>query len=411
MKTIRPFRLNHEIQANASKSDAQRCLILAAFSSKPSLIHGLDESEDVLSMKRCLSEIGAEFHGTNPLQVLPIRNRDKRSLTLNVGESGFALRTIAFMSLVCSEDVTLHGTGTLLQREQQQLITILKQLGLDVNSNEGKLPLHIRGKVAVSEISVDGSAGSQAISGLCLLAPHLPNGLQVHIEKLKSKPYLDLTLQRMRSTGIHLDEVNSDTFFIPNQSSYDTDAYHIEGDWSGAANFIVGAAISGSLRIAGLQATSMQADRCILNFIQSYGAALHWKEKILHITEAKTKTAFQATIEDCPDLFPILVVLACSAKGTSIIHGVERLKNKESDRLLVMCELLLTFGVRHELHSNELHIHGTGKVLGGLIQTHFDHRIAMAASIAGSISENDILLSDEHCVAKSYPNFFNDLGF
>ena len=410
MKTISHYLFNHEIQANASKSDAQRCLILAAFSSGISRIHGLDESEDVLSMKRCLSEIGAEFHGTNPTKVIPIQKENKKALVLNVGESGFALRTIAFMSLLCSEDVSLNGTGTLHQREQHQLITILKQLGLQVDSNEGKLPLHIRGKIGVSEISVDGSEGSQAISGLCLLAPHLPNGLQVHLEKLKSKPYLALTLQRMRTTGIRIDEISSDTFFISNQSSYHSNAYQIEGDWSGAANFIVGASISGSIRITGLQATSTQADRSIMDFIQSFGAKAHWEDKVLCISQAETKRTFQATITDCPDLFPILVILACSVHGTSIIRGVERLKNKESDRLLVMCKLLDTFGVNHELHSNELQIHGTGKILGGMIQTHHDHRIAMAASIAGCLSQNDIILSDEHCVAKSYPNFFNDLG-
>lgn len=410
MKTISPFRINHVVQANTSKSDAQRCLILAAFGSKQTWIHGLDASEDVHSMKHCLSELGATFHGTNPLRVLPILPRNQKSIALHVGESGFALRTIAFMSLVCSDDVTILGSGTLLQREQHQLITILKQLGLDIQSNEGKLPLHIRGKVAVSEISVDGSAGSQAISGLSLLAPHLPNGLKIQVENLKSKPYLELTHERMRSTKIHIDEISSDTFFIANQSFNFSDTCQIEGDWSGAANLIVGAAISGRIRITGLQAESKQADRCILDIIQTFGAKVLWKDGVLNISKAETKFAFQASIVDCPDLFPILVILACSAEGTSVIRGVERLKNKESDRLLVMCELMNTFGIRHTLHSNEVQIHGTGKVLGGTIQTHQDHRIAMAASIAACISENDVLLSDEQCVAKSYPNFFNDLG-
>lgn len=411
MKTISPFRLNHHLHANASKSDAQRCLILAAFSASPTAIFGMDRSEDVLSMQLCLEEMGAKFIGTNPIQVLPIIKQLKKPLVLNVGESGFALRALAFMSLVCSDNVTINGSRTLLNRDQHQLATILKQLGLVVDSNQWKLPLRIQGNASISDLSIDGSAGSQAISGLCLLAPHLPNGLSIRVNDLTSKPYLAMTIQRMHMMGISIEELGDETFSIAGNQPYQTNECHIEGDWSGAANHIVGAAISGIVHLTGLRTDSLQADRQILEVITGFGAKVEQSESELIIRESLEKRPIHTNIEDCPDLFPILVVLACAANGTSIIHGIQRLKNKESDRLLVMCELLTTFGVLYEIQTNEIHIHGTGKVGGGMVNTHHDHRIAMAATISASISTHEIVLSDETCVSKSYPKFFQDLSF
>ena len=408
MKTISPFRFHHHIQANASKSDAQRCLILAAFSDTSMDIYGLDGSEDILSMQRCLEEIGATFIGTNPMQVRPINKKLKRTLVLNVGESGFALRTLAFLSLVCSDNVTINGSGTMLNREQGQLITILKQLGLTVDSNQGKIPLHIKGDPSISELTVDGTAGSQAISGLCLLASHLSNGLNIRVNDLKSKPYLAMTIQRMLAMGISI-ELGESAYSIAGNQSYHPTTCHIEGDWSGAANHIVGAAISGIVYLSGLRIDSLQADRQILEVITEFGATVEQSESELIVRESLEKRPIHTNIEDCPDLFPILVVLACAANGTSIIHGIQRLQNKESDRLLVMCELLTTFGLSYQIQSNEIHIHGTGKIGGGIVNTHQDHRIAMAASIAATISTQDIILSDESCISKSYPKFFQDL--
>jgi 3-phosphoshikimate 1-carboxyvinyltransferase len=298
----------------------------------------------------------------------------------------------------------------LLNREQHQLITVLKQLGLNVDSNQGKLPLRIHGNASISDLIIDGSAGSQAISGLCLLAPHLPNALNIRVNELKSKPYLAMTIQRMHAMGISIEELGDETFSIAGNQSYHTEKCHIEGDWSGAANHIVGAAISGIVQLTGLRTDSLQADRQILEIITEFGATVEQSESQLMVTESFVKRPIHTNVEDCPDLFPILVVLACAANGTSIIQGVQRLKNKESDRLIVMCELLKTFDVSYELQTNEIHIHGKGKVVGGNVNTHYDHRVALAATISASISTHEIVLSDETCVSKSYPKFFQDLA-
>ena len=409
MTEINPFQVQHVIHSNASKSDAQRCLILAALSNKPTKLIGLDQSEDISAMLACIQELGASYDNETST-VHPATVELRESISLNVQESGFALRTLAFVAMAFTKKLTLDGTGSILQRDHSQLCHILQQIGFKVESNGAKLPINIRGTANFKHITVNGESGSQAISGLFLLAPFLEQDSFVSIESLKSKPYLEMTIARMRDFGIVLKAVNEDSYHIPGNQLIEKNEVHIEGDWSGAANPIVGAAISGKLELHGLNRHSLQADRQILQVIQDFGATITWKDDVLFIHQSKTNSPFETNISDCPDLFPILVVLACAANGTSRIIGINRLQNKESDRLSVMCEVLEKFQMTYQLDSTEIFINGNGRVAGGEIDTHNDHRIAMAATIAACIARNSIQLTDASCVAKSYPKFFTDLN-
>ena len=408
MTAINPFQVQHVIHSNASKSDAQRCLILAAFSKNPTRILGLDQSEDISAMLASIQELGASYDEETST-VHPSSRKFRERICLNVHESGFALRTLAFVGMAFTKNLTINGTGSLLQRDHSQLCHILQQIGFTVESNESKLPIHISGSARFKPITVNGEAGSQAISGLFLLAPFLEQDSLVSIESLKSKPYLEMTIARMRDFGIVLHSLNDNSYQIPGNQLIQKDEVHIEGDWSGAANPIVGAAISGKLELHGLNRYSLQADRHILQVIQDFGATMTWKDDVLFIHQSKTNSPFETNISDCPDLFPILVVLACAANGKSRIIGINRLQNKESDRLSVMCEVLEKFEMTYQLDSTEIFINGNGRVAGGEIHTHNDHRIAMAATIAACIARNSIQLTDASCVAKSYPKFFTDL--
>lgn len=409
MKSIKPFHFHHVIQANASKSDAQRCLILTAFSEYPVQIRGLDSSEDILSMLHCIKAMGAKFD-KEAETIYPIREREIPALLLNVGESGFALRTLALVGLALTNNLSLSGSGTLLNRSQHQLCTTLSNLGLQVSSNYEKIPLQIQGAVTINHLVVNGTDGSQVISGLFLLAPLLEHESVIRIEKPTSKPYLDMTISRMRDFGLSIIELEQNKYRIPGNQQTKLKEVKLEGDWSGAANHLVGAAISGQVEIHGLQKDSKQADRAILDILEEFGAEITWKDDILLVKEAIVKNPFHANIVDCPDLFPISVVLACSAQGISEISGIHRLKNKESNRLNVMCELLDKWNVRYQIEENNILIVGTGSVDGAEINTYDDHRIAMAGTIAACISAKEMILNEDACIKKSYPNFYVDLG-
>lgn len=409
MKSIKPFHFHHVIQANASKSDAQRCLILTAFSEYPVQIRGLDSSEDILSMLHCIKAMGAQFD-KEAETIYPIREREIPALMLNVGESGFALRTLALVGLALTNNLSLSGSGTLLNRSQHQLCTILSNLGLQVSSNYEKIPLQMKGAVTINHLVVNGTDGSQVISGLFLLAPLLEHESVIRIENPTSKPYLDMTISRMRDFGLSIIELEQNKYRIPGNQQTKLKEVKLEGDWSGAANHLVGAAISGQVEIHGLQKDSKQADRAILYILEEFGAEITWKDDILLVKEARVKNPFHANIVDCPDLFPISVVLACSAQGISEISGIHRLKNKESNRLNVMCELLDKWNVRYQIEENNILIVGTGSVDGAEINTYDDHRIAMAGTIAACISVKEMILNEDACIKKSYPNFYVDLG-
>jgi 3-phosphoshikimate 1-carboxyvinyltransferase len=409
MKTINPFHFHHVIHANASKSDAQRCLILAAFSEQPVQISGMDDSEDIQSMIRCIETLGARYDKITDT-VYPISERNKISITLNVGESGFALRTLALVGLALTKNLTLTGSGTLLNRNQHQLCHVLEKLGLQVLSKNEKLPLNIFGSIARKSILVNGKDGSQVISGLLLLAPLLKQESIIAIENPTSKPYLDMTISRMRDFGLSIQDIEENKYKIPGNQKIQLNQIQLEGDWSGAANHLVGAAISGQVELHGLQKNSKQADRAILKILEEFGAEITWKEDILLVRGSQSKNPFQTNILDCPDLFPIIVVLACSAIGISRISGIHRLKNKESNRLNVMCELLDKWKVRYQIEENNIRIVGTGSLVGAEINTYEDHRIAMAGTIAACISGKEMILNNDACIKKSYPNFFMDLG-
>lgn len=409
MKSIKPFHFHHVIQANASKSDAQRCLILAAFSEQPVHIRGLDSSEDILSMLDCIKAMGAQFDKETET-IHPIRERNISALTLNVGESGFALRTLALVGLALTNNLSITGSGTLLNRSQRQLCTVLTNLGLQVSSTHEKIPLHIQGDVTVNHFVVNGTDGSQVISGLFLLAPLLEHESIITIENPTSKPYLEMTISRMRDFGFSIVELEQHKYCIPGNQHAQLKELKLEGDWSGAANHLVGAAISGQVELHGLQKDSKQADKAILEILEAFGAEITWENDILLVKKSSVKNPFRANIVDCPDLFPICVVLACSAQGISEIFGIQRLKNKESNRLNVMCELLDKWKVRYQIEENNISIVGTGSVNGTEINTYDDHRIAMAGTIAACISAKEMILNEDTCIKKSYPNFYVDLG-
>jgi 3-phosphoshikimate 1-carboxyvinyltransferase len=219
-----------------------------------------------------------------------------------------------------------------------------------------------------------------------------------------------MTMSRMRDFGLSILEIEENTYKIPGNQKIHSNQIRLEGDWSGAANHLVGAAISGQVELHGLQKESAQADRAILQMLADFGAAISWKADVLYVQASKSKNPFNTNIIDCPDLFPICVILACSAKGTSRIFGIQRLKNKESDRLDAMCELLNKWGIHYQLEENSILITGTSKLSGIEINTREDHRIAMAGTIASCISEKEMVLNNESCVKKSYPNFYLDLG-
>jgi 3-phosphoshikimate 1-carboxyvinyltransferase len=415
-KTIYPFKYQGHLKVNSSKSYAQRAFILSLLATAETIIYNSDQSKDVLAIQNCIRQLGAEIIVLEEgLKIIPPAKKKLATVSLNVGESGLALRMLGIVATLFSSTIHLTGKGTLLNRSQKQLIEVLEQLGLSVTHQNYKLPIQIKGQINNQNLEIDASEGSQVISGLLISLPLMNKLSTVKLMNVTSRPYLEMTCEIISDFGVSISTDFDKIISIKENQFYQSNSYSIEGDWSGAANHLVGAAISGNVRFIGLNSKSKQADAKILSILNQFGAGIKVEysiegEEIIQINESKLKNPFTFDLKDSPDLFPILSILACAAKGKSTISGTNRLLNKESNRLEAISALLTSFSVEFEIGENFIAILGTGKIIPiQSIDSCNDHRIAMAAAIGALISDRAIVINNVDCIQKSYPDFFSDI--
>ena len=405
-KTILPFKVQGSLVANPSKSYLQRAIVCAALAKEKTHFSIDNPSDDVSSALRLLPALGASFQNGIILPTSSANRLDE--LILNVGESGLLLRLMSTIGMGFAKRLILQGEGTLLQRSVVSLVDQLRAIGLQVESNNGFLPIIIEGEITNTSLSVNASDSSQFLSGLLISLSQRPFDSVVHVSALSSKPYIDLTLDVLKDFGVSICHEDYKIFYIKGNQMMSPQKISIEGDWSGASNHLVGAAISGEITMKGLSINSTQADKCILDALSDFGAIVEVHEQEITVKQ-KEKRPFVFDATQCPDLFPPLAILACAAVGTSEIKGLHRLVNKESNRQLSIVKMLNVFGVNHRIAADSIFIEGRGKVHGGTIATYNDHRMSMAGAIAACIASSEIIIDNIACVAKSYPNFFNDL--
>lgn len=410
MKRIKPFRFDHTIDVNASKSHLQRALAISSLANGKSILKSCDESQDVIACKTIIERLGCTISGSRNLEINPPNRTLKNEISIHVQESGLALRMFAFVSSIFAKQITIHANGSLLKRPIEELKMSLQNVGLSVEPNPTIYPISIHGQLTKPEVFLDGSFSSQMLSGILIAAPLLNHDTIIHVKNLSSKPYIDLTIDTIGDFGVKIENQSHEKFVVKGNQTYTGREYMIEGDWSGAANHIVGAAISGKVELIGLQKKSKQADKIILDIIEQFGASSEWTTDGLIITKAAAPHPIHVDLTNNPDLFPILAVLASSVEGTSVFYGTHRLLHKESNRLESVTKMLDVFQVWYSIYENSIEIHGTGKIEGGEINCFNDHRIAMGATAAASFSNEDIILENESCIKKSYPDFFNVLG-
>ncbi|MDP4798032.1 MAG: hypothetical protein NWR50_04140, partial [Crocinitomicaceae bacterium] len=256
--------------------------------------------------------------------------------------------------------------------------------------------------------NVDGSQSSQYISGLLMALPLLNEPSELCVEKLASKPYVQMTLNTLEKFGIQIQHDKFERFLIAGKQQYIPCDYQVEGDWSAASYWLVAAAMGADITISGLSMSSLQADKKMLDALIVAGCNLHFSSDGISV-KGKEKKAFEFDATHCPDLFPALVSFAAFCPGVSVISGVERLKNKESDRGLALKTEFEKLGVQIELLDDEMHIHGVNSISGNIVNSHNDHRIAMCLAIVGLFSLNGVMIENAEAVVKSYPDFWKDL--
>lgn len=388
---------------------------------------------------------------------------------LNVGESGLLTRLMIpiVAALGKGQPIEIDGIGTLPARPLKGASEIMAGFGTVLRplnpAPEVHVPLTVQGPLLSGKTSVSGKGGSQLISGLLMALPLLPGDSTLHIHDPKSIPYMFITADVLRRFGIRIGsemEGGEDfletqdwslctgiTFKIKGGQKYSPAAFDIEGDWSAAANFLVAGALFGDVRLTGLDTTSLQADISIMDILMEAGASLSQIEdepqdeesanvkdsndneaadaqeavapqghRGLITAQKAPLRAFDTDLNNCPDLFPIVAILAAFCHGRSNIQGFKRLASKESDRGAAILNMLTQMGVEASAAGDILSITGesvesrllNGHLLkGGEYTSSHDHRMAMALTVASWCADSPIQIDDTSCIAKSFPAFLD----
>lgn len=411
--TINPSKLKGEIQAPASKSSMQRACAAALLAGGQTIIQNPGHSNDDKAALGIIQALGAGIEQLPDGWQVDSRGTVPKSNRINCGESGLSIRMFASIAALSKTEITIEGQGSLLKRPMNFFDEVLPQLGVEVQSNNGYLPLKIKGPLKPANIEVDGSLSSQYLTGL-LFAYSAANATDVSIvvHHLKSRPYIDLTLDVMERFGMKIPENRDHKAFYfsydPAPSKPGTRTYTVEGDWSGGAFLLVAGAIAGPIKVMGLDIASAQADKAILDALMAANAGISMDAKSIQMVPA-TMNAFEFDATDCPDLFPPLVALAAYCQGVTRIKGISRLTHKESNRAITLQEEFAKMNVRIVLEDDYMIIHGGDDVSGAQVHSRHDHRIAMACAVAALRATAQVDIEEAQAVDKSYPDFYRHL--
>jgi len=406
LKTIYPSAASGVVDAPPSKSMTQRAIAAALLAKGDTSIYNPSQSSDSLAALDMIRILGAVvFPGNGKLLIHGGLNVQEQEL--NCGESGLAMRMFAPIAALQCDQITFTGRGSLLDRPVDMIGEALTQLGVAFQSNKGRLPFRVQGPLQGGKATIDGSVSSQLLSGLLMALPLADSDSEIHVNNLKSKPYISLTIRLLKDLGIKIENNDFGLFKIKGRQNYLAGEYTVEGDWSGAAFLLVAGAISGNLCVKGLLQNSEQSDRAILSVLKSAGARMTVKSDCIEIEKSELRP-FSFDASDCPDLFPPLASMAAYCNGISRILGAERLAFKESNRAIAIQQEMAKLGIKIKLDGNEMIIEG-GKISGAFVNSHNDHRIAMMAAVAALAAEGPVFIEDAGCIAKSYPGFFDDL--
>ncbi|WP_297958258.1 3-phosphoshikimate 1-carboxyvinyltransferase [uncultured Ruminococcus sp.] len=392
---ISPSVLGGELSIPASKSCAHRSIICAALADGVSHLSGVTMSKDIEATIGAMRALGAEFVVSGrDITVKGTGGRHTGSCLIDCNESGSTLRFILPIAAAVSSSAEFIGRGRLPQRPIDIFVRELGRNGTRFDYHN-TMPFTVSGGLNSGVFKVEGDVSSQFITGLLFALPLLEGDSEIVLTShLESRPYVDITIDTLRRFGISAEEsVNG--FRIKGGQRYLPNDERIEGDYSQAAFFYVANALGSQVELHNLNENSVQGDRKILEIIRN----MCYNGSIGH---------YDADCSDIPDLVPVLAVLGAFGSGDSRIYNAKRLKIKESDRLQTTAAMINALGGNVDITDDGLIIHPTGAMHGGTVDSSGDHRIAMAAAVAATRTDGDVIIRGAEAVEKSYPAFFDD---
>ena len=413
-----------------SKSITNRIFLIAALARGTTQLHNLLKSDDTRYMGQALKTLGVEidfFDDCSEAVVVgkagSINNSDKgipfdlypeKPVELFLGNAGTAMRSLCAALTLGKGSVILRGEERMKERPIRDLVDALCSIGADISyeESEGYPPVAINARgLRGGDVEVKGNISSQYLTALLICAPYCREPLNIHVNgELISKPYVELTLDVMKSFGIEVEHKDMTDFYVP-CGVYDSPGeFTVEGDASSASYPLAAAAISGGkLRVIGVGKKSRQGDVAFANVLAQMGARITWGDDFIECEGVPGKLhslgAFNAV--NIPDAAMTVAVLALFADAPMTIEGIASWRVKETDRIAAMAAELRKVGAEVRETMDSITVYPPAEFKAATIETYNDHRMAMCFSLV-SLCGVPIRIMDPACVNKTYPNFFDD---
>ncbi|EBV7436740.1 3-phosphoshikimate 1-carboxyvinyltransferase [Salmonella enterica] len=417
--TLQPIaRVDGAINLPGSKSVSNRALLLAALACGKTVLTNLLDSDDVRHMLNALSALGINYPLSADRTRCDITGnggalRAPGALELFLGNAGTAMRPLAAALCLGQNEIVLTGEPRMKERPIGHLVDSLRQGGANIDylEQENYPPLRLRGGFTGGDIEVDGSVSSQFLTALLMTAPLAPKDTIIRVKgELVSKPYIDITLNLMKTFGVEIANHHYQQFVVKGGQQYHSPGrYLVEGDASSASYFLAAGAIKGgTVKVTGIGRKSMQGDIRFADVLEKMGATITWGDDFIACTRGELH-AIDMDMNHIPDAAMTIATTALFAKGTTTLRNIYNWRVKETDRLFAMATELRKVGAEVEEGHDYIRITPPAKLQHADIGTYNDHRMAMCFSLV-ALSDTPVTILDPKCTAKTFPDYFEQLA-
>ncbi|MGT1693747.1 3-phosphoshikimate 1-carboxyvinyltransferase [Salmonella enterica subsp. enterica serovar Winslow] len=417
--TLQPIaRVDGAINLPGSKSVSNRALLLAALACGKTVLTNLLDSDDVRHMLNALSALGINYTLSADRTRCDITGnggplRASGALELFLGNAGTAMRPLAAALCLGQNKIVLTGEPRMKERPIGHLVDSLRQGGANIDylEQENYPPLRLRGGFTGGDIEVDGSVSSQFLTALLMTAPLAPEDTIIRVKgELVSKPYIDITLNLMKTFGVEIANHHYQQFVVKGGQKYHSPGrYLVEGDASSASYFLAAGAIKGgTVKVTGIGRKSMQGDIRFADVLEKMGATITWGDDFIACTRGELH-AIDMDMNHIPDAAMTIATTALFAKGTTTLRNIYNWRVKETDRLFAMATELRKVGAEVEEGHDYIRITPPAKLQHADIGTYNDHRMAMCFSLV-ALSDTPVTILDPKCTAKTFPDYFEQLA-
>nr|CAA38417.1 unnamed protein product [Salmonella enterica subsp. enterica serovar Typhi] len=417
--TLQPIaRVDGAINLPGSKSVSNRALLLAALACGKTVLTNLLDSDDVRHMLNALSALGINYTLSADRTRCDITGnggplRASGTLELFLGNAGTAMRPLAAALCLGQNEIVLTGEPRMKERPIGHLVDSLRQGGANIDylEQENYPPLRLRGGFIGGDIEVDGSVSSQFLTALLMTAPLAPEDTIIRVKgELVSKPYIDITLNLMKTFGVEIANHHYQQFVVKGGQQYHSPGrYLVEGDASSASYFLAAGGIKGgTVKVTGIGGKSMQGDIRFADVLHKMGATITWGDDFIACTRGELH-AIDMDMNHIPDAAMTIATTALFAKGTTTLRNIYNWRVKETDRLFAMATELRKVGAEVEEGHDYIRITPPAKLQHADIGTYNDHRMAMCFSLV-ALSDTPVTILDPKCTAKTFPDYFEQLA-